>query len=258
MTPNEVKAALWFAADPIALAHAMGLAPYPWQRRYIRTRSKRTILNVHRRGGKDEWEAFKSLERCVFDSRTCVVSLNANERGAIEWLRTVRSLYDRLPKFIRPTLVTDNATSLEFASGARVISLPCTESAPRGWGATRLFLNEAARIPDDVYLASRPTVAATGGAIVIASTPNGPQGFFHATWASDSQWERFLVPATDSPHITPEFLAEEKAALGSRWFSQEYECQFTASDDGIFAPELLDRAFAGGFPHLFAEPKGAA
>src|SRR5262249_1702531 len=52
-------------------------------------------------------------------------------------------------------------------------------------------------------------------------------------------WERISVRGDECPRISPEFLAEEREALGPMVFSQEYECQFLDDQTSVFNTELI-------------------
>ena len=57
--------------------------------------------------------------------------------------------------------------------------LPGGEDTVRGFSGVRLLIvEEAARVPDETYFASRPMVAMSGGRIILMSTPAGRRGFF--------------------------------------------------------------------------------
>jgi hypothetical protein len=45
------------------------------------------------------------------------------------------------------------------------------------------------------------------------------------------------APDGSHPRIPQEFLAEERQALGDRWYRQEYECSFEATVGAVFRPE---------------------
>ncbi|MCG8455523.1 MAG: hypothetical protein MI919_04510 [Holophagales bacterium] len=51
------------------------------------------------------------------------------------------------------------------------------------------------------------------------------------------------MPASQCPRITPEFLAEERRAMGEWWFAQEYECQFLDAETQPFGRKDIERAF---------------
>ncbi len=129
---------------------------------------------------------------------------------------------------------------LELENGSRIISLPGKEGLVRGSSAVALLLcDEASRIMDEMYYGLRPMLAVSGGRIVLMSTPWGRRGFFFTKWTEGTGWERYEVPASQCPRISPAFLAEEKRTLGPWWYRQEYECQFSDTTDQLFSHEVL-------------------
>jgi hypothetical protein len=99
-------------------------------------------------------------------------------------------------------------------------------------------IDEAARVPDDLYRAVRPMLAVSNGRLVCLSTPYGKRGFFHDAWAKGgADWTRIEVPAHQVRRIRPEFLEEERRALGTSWFRQEYCCSFEALE-GLVYPDF--------------------
>ena len=86
-------------------------------------------------------------------------------------------------------------------------------------------------------------LAVSGGRLVALSTPFGTRGFFYEAWRSAESWERYEVPATDCPRISPEFLEEEKRNMGAFWFDQEYGCRFLEALTQAFRREDVDAAF---------------
>lgn len=94
-------------------------------------------------------------------------------------------------------LPTDNALSLETATGSRIVSLPGNEGTVRGFsGVHLLIVDEASRVPDALYRAIRPMLATASGRLVTLSTPFGKRGWWHEAWRSEDDWERYEVPAT--------------------------------------------------------------
>ncbi len=126
--------------------------------------------------------------------------------------------------------------TLELVNGARVVSLPENEEGVRCYsGVSLLVIDEAARVSDALYRAVRPMLAVSRGRLIGLSTPFGKRGWFHEAWTSAGPWERFKATATDCPRITQEFLAEERAALGERWYRQEYDCSFEEAVGSVFS-----------------------
>jgi hypothetical protein len=145
-----------------------------------------------------------------------------------------------------------NENSLEFANRSRIIGLPGSGDTIRGFSAvTLLLVDEAARVPDEVYMAVRPMVAVSGGGLWLMSTPNGKQGFFWATWERGGPgWERVRAPATECERIERAFLKEERETMGARRFQQEYMCEFGETEDGVFNLDLVEGAISDEFEPL--------
>jgi hypothetical protein len=129
-------------------------------------------------------------------------------------LYKVRRLYNALG---RPVACTqETALTLELANGSRIIALPGEEETIRCYSGVRLLvIDEAARVPDDLYYCVRPMLAVSRGLLVALSTPFGRRGWFHQEWTGAGPPERAQVTAGQCPRITPEFLAEERP----RWAS---------------------------------------
>jgi hypothetical protein len=130
--------------------------------------------------------------------------------------------------------------------------LPGKEGTIRGFsGVALLIVDEASRVLDALYCALRPMLAVSRGRLVALSTPWGKRGWFHDEWHGEGDWERIKITAPECPRISAEFLAEEMAALGERWYRQEYLCSFEDVIDAVFAEEDIQRAMVGAFEPLF-------
>src|SRR5262249_53546510 len=259
--------------DPARLMTAAGMEPDGWQQRLLASNSARMLLLCCRQAGKSTAAAALALRVALLQPRSPVLLLSPSLRQSGELFRKVLDLFGALG---RPMGVTaESALRLELANGSRVVSLPADEATIRGFsGVALLVIDEAARVPDELYRAVRPMLAVSNGQVVCLSTPYGQRGFFYAEWHSDGPWERIRITAADCPRISKEFLAEEQRALGESWFAQEYLCSFTQMQ-GLVYPEfgacVIDacvihgvRAWAGcdfssGFdPSILNAPFGSA
>jgi hypothetical protein len=160
-------------------------------------------------------------------------------RQSSELFRKLVDLRAQLPK--EPELTEDNKLSMSIKHGGRVVSLPGSEQTIRGFsGATLIVEDEAARVDDALYMAVRPMLATSNGRLILMSTPYGKRGHFWQAWDKGATWRKVEVAATQVPRISPSFLEEEKAAMGSWWYSQEYMCEFRESSDSVFSLEDLE------------------
>ena len=144
----------------------------------------------------------------------------------------------------------DNAVSLQFPNGSRIVGLPGTEATVRGFSAVSLLMiDEAARVPDALYKALRPMLAVGKGDLWLMSTPYGKRGFFYDEWThGGDRWARISVAATACTRIPAEFLEEERAALGSVWHAQEYMCEFVDNGADWFRRGVVEGALSDDEP----------
>ena len=174
------------------------------------------------------------------ESLTVVVSPTARQTS--EFVRKASEFVRRLG--IRPVGDGDNEISLQLPNRSRIVGLPGTEGTVRGFSAVSLMLvDEASRVKDDLYLAIRPMLAVSGGALWLMSTPFGKRGFFYEAWKNGGpEWERIEATAYDTPRIRKDFLEEERRTMGERWFRQEYMCEFVDEVSGVFDRDGVARA----------------
>jgi hypothetical protein len=231
------------ALDPAALAEGVGMVPDAWQADVLRTDHRRVLLNCARQSGKSVTCATKAVHVAVYEPGSLILLLSPSQRQSTELFRKCVATYRSLGRPVASE--SENALSLTLENGSRIVSLPGTEGTIRAYSAVRLLLaDEAARIPDETIAAVRPMLAVSAGQLIALSTPFGTRGWWYEAWKSGGPaWQRVRVTAADCPRITPAFLAEERAALGPWWFSQEYECDFMEAQTQAFTAELVEALF---------------
>lgn len=238
-------------ADPAGVMVAGGMDPDPWQADVMRSQAERTLLLCSRQAGKSSVSAALAVRTALLEPGSPVLLLSPSQRQSGELFRKVLDLYQALGRPVPATRET--ALQLELANGSRVLSLPGTEGTVRGFSKVSLLvIDEAARVSDPLYYAVRPMLAVSRGRLVALSTPFGQRGWFHAEWTGAGDWARVRVTADQVPRITPEFLAEERRALGERWFAQEYACSFESTIDAVFDYRDIQAALSADVKPLFA------
>lgn len=242
MQARELAQDLTFALDPVRLAVAMGLDPDPWQVEFLRNPSKRILLNCSRQSGKSTITALLAAHTALYRPDSLVLLLSPTQRQSHELFRKAQDAYQSIPTAI--PVVQESALRLELSNGSRIISLPGKETTVRGFsGVVLLAVDEAARVPNELYYAIRPMLAVSQGRLVALSTPFGTRGWWYEAWRSPEPWERYEVPAGKCPRISPEFLEEERRTIGEWWFAQEYGCEFIDAETQPFSREDIERAF---------------
>jgi hypothetical protein len=224
----------------------LGLMPDPWQIEVLEAGHPRLLLNCTRQSGKSTVVAVLALVEAICTPGTKVLLLSRSHRQSTELFRIVTGFYRRLKS---PFLVRQTQHELELATLSRVVCLPCREDTIRGYSdISILVIDEAARVPDDLYRAVRPMLAVSQGRLICLSTPYGKRGFFYDAWANGgADWHRIEVPAERVPRIAAEFLEQERRALGESWFRQEYGCSFEALE-GLVYPDFARCVLAGPEP----------
>ena len=236
-------------ADPTGLMATAGMAPDPWQVSLLREPADRTLILCSRQAGKSTVAAALALRVALLEPRSPVLLLSPTLRQSGELFRKVLDLYGAIRRPV--PVAAESALRLELANGSRIISLPGTEGTVRGFsGVALLIIDEAARVADSLYYAVRPMLAVSRGRLVALSTPFGKRGWFHQSW-QEGNWARVQITAQQCPRITPEFLAEERKALGERWFRQEYCCSFEDTNDAVFSSEDIHACMSDEVTPLF-------
>jgi hypothetical protein len=240
--PNAVEFALrWLGFEADAQQTAV-----------LRSNAKRAILNCSRQWGKSTVAAAKAVHRAYTRAGCLVLVASPGERQSREFLRKAAAMLTKLGIAARGD--GDNAASLLFPNGSRIVGLPGTEGTVRGFSAVSMMLiDEASRVEDSMYKALRPMLAVGDGDLWLMSTPYGKRGFFYEVWAYGTDWEKYSVKATECPRIGRDFLERERGELGPAWFAQEYLCAFMDSGAGVFDRDAVERALDDGVPALAVE-----
>jgi hypothetical protein len=241
--------------DRLEFAHSLGIGPDLWQEQLLQSEAPRVLLNCARQSGKSTMAAIIALHQALWRPSSLVLILAPAERQAKELFSKVAASYRALGHIIPAD--SYRKMGMELANGSRIEALPGTEKTIRGFsGVDLLLVDEASRVADELYYAVRPMLAVSGGRLMMLTTPYGRRGIFYEGWTGDRPWERYEVPASQCPRISPEFLAEERRALPRRVYRQEYECSFEETDDQVFSHEDVTAAISSEVTPLFGVANG--
>ncbi len=239
------------ALDALTLAAYAGFALDAWQRDVLLSDAHQIILLVTRQGGKSTVSSIRALHRALYTPASLVLLLAPSYRQSKELFRKVKDALAALP-FPAP-LASESALELEFTNGSRIIALPGKEATIRGFsGVSLLIVDEASRVPDELYQAIRPMLAVSGGNILLLSTPFGKRGFFHHEWTEGgADWHRTKITAEECPRISDVWLDQERQSIGDWWYRQEYLCEFVETIDQVFSYDDIQRALDPQVTPLF-------
>ncbi len=246
------------ALSPLHFAKAAGLTPDPWQAEVLRSHGQRILLNCSRQSGKSTVTSILAAHRAIFAPGSTILLLSRAQRQSQELFRKALDVWRAVGG---PLSGPQTSTmTLELTNRSRIVALPGSEASIRSFSDVDLLLiDEAARVPDEVYYSMRPVLAVSGGRLVALSTPFGTRGWWWEAWRGKQpdynpgwepprngkdDWQRWRIPSEKCPRITPEFLEEERATLGKWWFEQEYGCEFLDAQTAAFSSQDIERAFA--------------
>ena len=231
-----ITADLRAALDPSVLfAEAFGNAPHDWQREYLREQ-RPTVINKGRQVGASQSAAALAIHSCRYWPNTNAVIVSPSLKQSTEITTKARvGLYA-----LHERLIQDSSSMLRLANGSRILSLPGTAKSVRGWTARLLIMDEAAYIEEETFTAARALVA-TGGRLVVQSTPADETGtFFDLVTDPPPGWASFNVPSESVPSISADFLAAERKSMSADEYAREYECAFGKAGASLFNLKQID------------------
>jgi len=200
-----------------------------WQVDYLRDPNNIIVLKG-RQVGASTGAGAKAVHVAHYRPGSLVVIVSPSQKQsgeiAIRCKAGIRNL-ERHP------LEQDSAMTIRLANGSRIMSLPGTATSVRGYSADVLIVDEAAYVLEDTWTAARALVA-TGGQVIVQSTPSGAAGWFYDLWQGAPSWSHYRIPSADVPTISREFLEAERIAMGDYAFKAEYGAEFLAAGAGLF------------------------
>ena len=248
---TSAAAQMRYSLDPVAFAiDRLGIVPDPWQADLLRS-DRPTLVNCSRQSGKTTTTAVKATHAAVYEPGSLILCISATQRQSGICARKI----NKFIKSLEPVeqLESDNKLSFTLANKSEVVALPGDPDTLRGYSAPDLIIiDEGAFCSEALMEAVVPMLAVSQGRLLILSTPNGQRGFFYESWISpDDDWLRIEVPASQCPRIKPAHLEKMRRKLPPYKFKQEFECQFTDSENQIFSSELVRSAITDTIKPLF-------
>ena len=221
--------------DPAEILRAIGIEPDPWQQDFLNSYDQQTLLNITRQGGKSRAVSALALHTALFQPGSTTLIISPGQRQSTEVFHKIIEAYTAIDRPVAATYETQ--LKLELANGSRILCLPGKEETVRCYSPQLILIDEASRVPDDLYRAIRPMLTVSRGRIIALSTPFGQRGWFYHEWKSQNPWRRIQIDARQHPRISAEVLDTELASMGQAWIDQEYLCLFTAMQ-GLVYPDF--------------------
>jgi Terminase large subunit, T4likevirus-type, N-terminal len=239
------------AADPVLFAQRVGLIPDAWQCDLLRSKARQILVCAARQTGKSTACALMAAH-CAIYKAGLVLLISPSMRQSNE-------IYKKTREFLRAAdveVIEESQLRLTLENGARVLCLPGTGETVRGFSPDLVVCDEGAFVQDDLMGAIRPMLVASGGRLVMISSPLGARGAFYTAWSEGgNDWERYRVPWTECTRLDREWIASERRQLGPYLFASEYECAFLSPIDSVFNFEDIARMVTRDVKPLFGGSK---
>jgi hypothetical protein len=141
----------------VTIMRKLDLEPDAWQTEVLLSEHQQLLLNCCRQAGKSTVVALLCLLEAMFKSMRTVILVSRSHRQSREMLKVMVLFYKLLGERVKATI---NSQEIVLDNMSRIISLPCREDTVRGYAQVDLLIiDEAARVPDDLYRAVRPMLA---------------------------------------------------------------------------------------------------
>lgn len=241
--------------DPCALATtiarplefvrtSLGFQPEPQQLPVFDPAIQRGILCCNRQWGKSTTLAALAVYRAWCFSPALILVVAPTVRQSYELILKIRGFLRELG--VRPRHDGFNRVSLQLGNGSRIVAVPADPDTIRGYSkVSMLLVDEAARVPDEVFRSVTPALARSRGSVWLMSTPKGRKGFFHDIWHDGNpEWTRIHSTVADCERIPESFLASERASKPAADFDEDYYCVFQDAHDQYFTADDIDAAIS--------------
>jgi len=227
--------------DPAIFASAvLNIEPFPYQSVFLRNTSKRILVCAGRQVGKSFMTAARAIWFATTHQKTNTLIVSATLRQSMLMFDKIWSMIES-SSMVRKSVAQHSRTSVSFKNGSSIIALPCGRSGStlRGFTAHLIIIDEAAFVPERVISeVVLPMLATTQGTAILLSTPFDKNHIFYKAFTSP-KWSKYHFPSSINPHISSEFLEEQKELHGELAFRQEYLAEFVDDEKSYFPMPLI-------------------
>ena len=186
-----------------------------------------------------------ALQLITFFNNKSVILISKSEKAAIDTLSEIKFMYNSLPFFLKRRKKIDRESKLELgsiSSSSSITSLTSGKNTGRSASATQLILDEAEFIKniEELYAAAYPTLSATGGKIIILSTP----------YQYGSQFYNMVVAAEEKRNGFILIKGHQKDIPGRDEEQYKDQCEGLGQDKNAIKTELEMQQILPGEPYF--------
>jgi hypothetical protein len=248
-----------------------------WQVKFLAQKGDK-ILCTGRQVGKSVVCAIDAAEFLVMHPKVTVLMIAPLERQAYALFeKTLAYLVSKYPRMILKGKDRPTQTRVFLNNGSKLYCLPVGTGglSVRFLTIHRLYVDEASRVPADVWTAIQPALLTTGGDSIYLSTPFGKQGEFYKCWINEDEaynsFTRFSISSEEVIKNRPitstwtevqkekalQKLAQAKARMSNHEYNQEYMGQFSDALMCYFSTDLIKKCMTLPKPDISGDSKTA-
>lgn len=212
-----------------------------WQQQVLDFDGDITI-RAGRQVGKSEVISEKAVTFATGNSGVVVMIIAASQRQSSLLFEKVAAKLSLIKDVFKEKPTMSKAI---LKNGSRIYCLPTGRTGHfiRGYTIDMLIADEAAFIPEQVWLAITPMIAVSKkirnmGHVVLLSTPFGRGGYFYNSF-TDKDFRSWHVSSEDCKRIPKDFLHKEKLRMTKSEYAQEYRGEFTEEYNQFFPTALI-------------------
>ena len=219
-----------------------------WQKKVLETEGN-ICLRSGRQVGKSLIISMKAAEYAVKNPKQTILVIASVERQAfLLFDKILAYLMDNYKSYIKKGKHKPTKHKIELNNGSIIYSLPTGMSGYgiRGFTVNLLIADEAAFIPEDVWPAVTPMLAATKGKLILLSTPQGkytPDGkerYYYSCY-NNPDFKSFHISSEDCSRIDQDFLKREKERMTKLQYAQEYLGEFIDELQQFFPTDIIKK-----------------
>ncbi len=229
-----------------------------WQEEVLNTKGN-MVLCTGRQVGKTTILARKACMYMINNKNSKIIVVSLTEEQAkliiIMMLDFLEKHHNRL---VSKGKKKPTQNKLFLTNGSSVIARPVgqTGDALRGFTGNVLIIDEASRMPNLIWEASRPTLLTTSGEIWMCSTPHGKKGYFWEAFQNkNGRYKVFHISSEEVITNRPitegwsedqraggiDFLDRERTDMSELQYGQEYLGLFLDDLRQYFPDELIEQ-----------------
>lgn len=215
-------------------------------RQYHKNRFALTV--TARQMGKTTTTAVFILWYAIFHSdKECAILANKGDQ-AQEVVSRLKQIFEYLPFFLQPGVLSYNKRSVEFDNGSKIMSAATSSASIRGHSVALLYIDEAAFIENDIQFYESTYPVVTGGAesrVIMTSTPKGKRGMFYKLYMDSlekrNSYKNLTVTWRHRPDRDQAWKEETIRNTSQSQFDQEFECMFRGSSGTLIPSNVLEQ-----------------